>query len=614
MKVKDNLLKTLVPLIPQLTGDKRRPANRNISLIDSTWFSKFASWINGNGDSPGPIDNQSLYNKILFYSASQNPQNVQNNVIMNATNKNSSYGPNNPSIDVDTAKSDSIVSPSSSKGSIKSNVKLSYGNNQNMNQIDNSSATGEVQENTDFELLETNVFNALVTVFGGGPAISRPYMMHPVTKEANVILTPIKLNVDVDGNLVTRTADPKWTVFDFIVSIAEKLKTDPQHLRVRVDKNFIDNQCTLEQVKVNYGVNLTIDISLQAQSVNPVKFSQAGSMSGRLNNPFGSSPDRGSARSATSMPSRAFNCAANVIFNSFIFVLVQQPQIRQYFLTLDSNTLNHSDNDSTTSSAQTTDKNAAGSCSSYSKFIEAFIEYFGETEKYPGIMVRSDAVANSFFAPKPELASTRLFNLAVTVDVIIKTLFDGLGKPNDIQTNLLINIRRDIKCSKCGKITSFDDSIGCFNIKVHSKIFGKRNLHECISQIFEPHKLKEQKCSKCKDKGTIKETIKIKNLPNILILVLPRLNSGHKQKCPDVEYSKTLQMGKLSGNNSDTYELAAVVSHTGNTFSQKPKIFMRDSENREKWLFYGDTRILRANEKAAILPSTAVILLYHRIR
>ena len=719
---KEQVQKTFLPLIPQLTGEQRKPGNRNISIINFDWFRKFRDWILSNGAHPGTIDNNTLNDKINRGVA--------------------------------------------------------------------------ISEGVDFEILEINVFNALQCVFKGGPIIMRPYMMNPVSKNMEIVLKPIKIQVNIDGNVSMKTANSKWNLFEFISGIAEKNNVEVSKLRVRLangeNRAYLDNDMKLTELSE---YSLIIDLPLH--SFNTSLKNQSPSFTGLTNlrpgpgsfnkPPMFSAPKNMAQLHALNQPQNAHSSVLNssnpallnenldvsmrkvslssrddinllnrrksdipmlsvknetqsfvpsmqnqltssqskpsqagaiMFLGSFIFTFAQLDPIKKNF--------NNSifDNDkplsikdfmgsyasfTSTASIMTEESSnnfmTPNSCNALTKPNSSESEKNSITDDHQDLVIHpsdnSDSennagefcvwkpnaqaeteeedssddeqffdksetvlfkpfvnfvasaqvsrsnlsknkIASDFISYKPEFGNMRNFSPLAAVNGILKLLLDEVSNytcttprgtacnvtknferpPNDYLNNVIksfvCTVQHVFKCKKCKEVYSETENLFCIdlNLKI-KKIFKKPTLMDYLSIIFDKKKDKSVKCAKCKATGFIKKSTKIISFPDILIFVIPRINNTSEKKCPDINYSLTLQMDKFGNGSTNskafTYELTGVIAHSGgHVFTQNPKVYIR---SKSQWNFYSEQRVIPFNpsdKKSVILPSTASILFYQR--
>ena len=533
MNIRENLQKTLVPLIPQLSGNPRLKAVRNVLLLDSIWFEKFKIWILDHGALPGPITNENLYSRIV---------------------------------------------------------------NEPMN----------LKEGIDFEIMEKNVYDVLYGFFDGGPTIVRPYMINPVTEEGYTLLTPIKFEVNTEGLKFTRTADPNWTVFEFTVQISKKLVTDPKKLKLRVQREYLDKEMKMKDVKEKYGGDCVIFVDLPLQNYQPYfGVRNISTMHPTASSNFPALPSvnglsdgsSSSFKTSSSLPlSKTFQNWSTSLLLSLFFSMAHQTPIKDAFLSIQTHNEEEAHNEES--------DNQNGS------LLKSFIEYVSEVSLRPDTFVHNAIIFSDLLGKAPELASSKNLNNYNTINIALKALFDDADGKVD-QSSLLTTIKYDLKCKKCKKSFEKENRFLCIELELQRKLFKNCKLSKCVQEFFESKKLKNESCKKCKLEGTIKASVKHIHLPNVLIFIIPRDEKGSKNSF-EVNYTAKLQMSKITGRSHDEYDLTAVIAKTGsNTLSQKPKLYIR-KENSNTWNFFSEKRIIPANESSVILPSNAIVLFYKR--
>ncbi|OHT15130.1 hypothetical protein TRFO_42709 [Tritrichomonas foetus] len=555
--LRQQFIKNVVPLIPQLTGERRVSKMRNIALVDPKWFADFSDWIlnSPNGkEPPGPITNNELYQKLQ--------------------------------------------------------VGLT------------------VQEFKDFELVEENVFEVLMTCFKGGPLILRPYMTHPTTNETTVLLTPLKINVLADGNRFTRTVDPKWTIQELNIFLANKMGYDPNQTKLRFEptNEILPIDATVDDVSKKLGIDLVLDVPIitNGSNVSSNNSYTRNTMGIIPNNTHHSATSKSlctispsfsnsdhSLSSANSQPGKFFHSSVLSVVNSFVFSLAKNSLILQRLASIDQSAI---DTDSST---------------------YHFIQYAKAVGDHSNMIVPSTAFFSSL-AKGHEFSSFRYFEPQNIIQNIISSIDEKLPENAKIAPLMNITIKKTRECSKCNEKVVTVEEIPCIQLDIPSKspLFRKTSIQDCIHAFLSTKKKsisdfetcqncrestdlenkveKQLKCTKCSKITSKKETIEILNLPKLFVLSLTRFiqdKSSINKRTTDVVYPLNMSLDKFCKNSECSYNLMGVIAHSGKTVNQKCKLFLNDLKARN-WKFYNENKTISTDAKAALIPCSALMLLY----
>ena len=448
-----------------------------------------------------------------------------------------------------------------------------------------------VKEGSDYEYCDTNVFDALVNVFTGGPKIQRPYMVSPITGKGRVVISPIKFDVNIDGAVTKRTADPDWNLLEFISNVMKKEKYDVSQVGIRVGENKLSNDSTMKEIKETFGVELIVDLPLQTQigkkiTSSPTSLKAASRSFNRANN-F-------SMGSAASLPPRDFQSSITSMFNSFMYAFATTPKISQIVQGIQRENLGDD------------------------SLMAAFFDYIQEVNKFPNNLIQPQEFHSIFTRLRPELGSIRNFDSAATISAIVTNLAQQAPDQDEFSQIMCSKVTIEQKCTKCGYTEKNDIYLPCFKLEVQSKLFKKPTLQDCISAFLQLRKIghgKKDTCKKCKKKINLREQIKVQQLPDVLILTIARFvreGESMRKKSNEINYSHEISLEEITGLKKDKYELRAVVSHAGNSINQKSKVIIRDKQDKNKWLLFGELSAKIINSNSAILPGSAVFLIYQR--
>jgi ubiquitin C-terminal hydrolase len=113
----------------------------------------------------------------------------------------------------------------------------------------------------------------------------------------------------------------------------------------------------------------------------------------------------------------------------------------------------------------------------------------------------------------------------------------------------------------------------------------------------------EYKCDKCKDKSQKQRSRQISHSPDILIIQLKRFDPlGRKDKHP-IPFFSTLDLNSYrttSNKRDSTYELSAVVSHSGSTGSGHYRCAAKGAD--KCWNIFDDARVTMVKANQALDP------------
>ncbi|OHT09124.1 hypothetical protein TRFO_22136 [Tritrichomonas foetus] len=631
--MKKQIKASIISLMPQFNGMPRNQKTRNICLVDAQWFADLKEWVDSDDNTPlHKINNEDLSKKLK-----------------NGAN---------------------------------------------------------VEEIADYELVEMNVYDALVKVFGGGPAIIRPYMAHPVTKIPCVVISPIKFNINIEGNVLTRTGNPDWTVRDFLISLADKIKVQAseQRLKGADESHFLDDNMKLREVYDTVGSDLVLEMNLNVlfnhSLILPRAFSDiARNVSTGAASTSSLRLDLHTLKSVDSQSHRSQGTVVYSFLNSILFSIVKLPQftklIQSYYdaisgqQSLESNlvprsssdltlNMNHQDpptiscqqkndnqdcssNDdeddvksesesakSKSSSRSNSKSNSSKSnhstnsdsryhegCQQYNSTSsiltfdhENFIErpdtlitllndYINESNQFQNSLLTPSVYAARFFRIVPEVASNpRLFDPSLVISSIVSRLSKETN--SDLSSSFVVQILREVSCSKCNCKETFIENVTCLRFESFpSKIFKKTNLMDCFDPYLESFK-KSPKCKNCRKSSNIRESVKIANASEFLIINIARnVSSGEisprsNRKAVEVNYPLNLSLNKVKGKNVKlNYKLIEVISQA-NIKSSKSRVMIK-LDQEDNWMFYNETKAVLSNSKAALVPGSAAVLFYQKV-
>ena len=507
---RQQIIKSLVPLIPQLSGSPRSSSTRNVAIVDHAWFEKFAEWIKTGKGYPGQIRNEPLRAKV--------------------------------------------------------------------------SEKKEVAEGVDYEIVETNVWDAMTSVFSGGPVILRPFMQHPITKEAHVVMEPVKFTLLVDGKSVMRTSDPNWTVSDFKACLAEKLKFEVTRTKLRAGGDAIDDGMKMGDVPERFGTELIVDKPLTAGSLTaevpggkPFLGMSGSSLKSTSENSLGS---------ATSL-SKGYTSTVVAMFNSFVQVIAQVDPVRDVVATagdLDENTV-------------------AG------MFLAYMNELRNATNGIPQSMGLYAAVARE----SQTFAQLRYFDSAALVHEFFVALSGSLPVGHDLESIIGNHLEVVRKCPKCGNSVTEREVNSCLKVDIPTKWFRKTSIEDCINGYDGQTLNGKWECPKCHKQVDPKQSAKFISFGKILVVALTRfIRDGTNVTKRFVEINYTTKLAIPSGPKKATeYNLVGVVANSGQAVHSKFKAFAF-RKDMNAWVFFTESKVRPADAKAVIIPNTSLIFVYER--
>ena len=112
---------------------------------------------------------------------------------------------------------------------------------------------------TDYFIVENNVYDLLVQYFLGGPRLQRPLVSSPFTNEPFVILNPIKFTINYNSFQHQKTVDPSWTMNTVKEVFCHKFNLDPSRFLFQtLDNQTIDLTLPAEQVYSQFGASINL--------------------------------------------------------------------------------------------------------------------------------------------------------------------------------------------------------------------------------------------------------------------------------------------------------------------------------------------------------------------
>ena len=508
---RQQIIKSLVPLIPQLSGSPMSSSSRNVALVDRSWFEKFAEWIKTGKGYPGPIRNEPLRAKI--------------------------------------------------------------------------SEKKKVVAGTDYETVETNVWDAMSSVFSGGPVILRPFMQHPLTKEAQVVMVPLKFTILVDGKAMTRTADPEWTVSDFKACLAEKLKFDVARTKIRAGGDTVDDGMKVGAVPERYGTELILDKPLTAGSLT-TDITGGKPFLGMASASLKSTSEH-SMGSATSL-SKGYQSTVVAMFSAFVQVISQVGPVKDIVM----------------SAGELDEGTVAG----------MFLAYLNEFRTAPNSIPQSMGLYAAVARENPQFAQLRYFDSAALVHAFFVALSGSLPVGHDLETIIGNQAEVSRKCPKCGNTVTETESTSCLKVDIPSKWFRKPSIEDCIGGYEGETLSGKWECPKCHKQVEPKQSAKFISLGKILVVSLTRFirdGTNVTKKFVDINYSTKLSLSGITKKSTDNYNLVGVVAHGGQAIHYKFKSFAF-RKDLNSWVFFTESKMRQADAKAAIIPNTSLIFVYER--
>jgi ubiquitin C-terminal hydrolase len=113
------------------------------------------------------------------------------------------------------------------------------------------------------------------------------------------------------------------------------------------------------------------------------------------------------------------------------------------------------------------------------------------------------------------------------------------------------------------------------------------------------------KCNKCKDESKKYRPRHIAHSPDLILIQLKRFNGQGRKDSYPVPFSTTLDLNPyrtLSNRANSTYELSAVVSHSGTSSSGHYRCAAKGANNC--WSIFDDSSVTMAKTAEVIKPGT----------
>lgn len=441
-------------------------------------------------------------------------------------------------------------------------------------------------EGVDFEIVELNVYDALFSIFGGGPVIRRPFMTNPTTRVGNAVVYPIKVNIVVDGVTKQRTIDPAWTVYDLKKFLAEKMKFDSFHctLRPQNQNSTPDDQMNMKDVVEQFGINLCIDLPLSGST----SISDFSSTANKASSSASIGLTDASYGSQTSTNTRQTGISA--IFLSLMNSIARNSLIQEKFA--NEEIVNHVFPEGSSA--------------------KIWISYIQDISRSFHSTIPAKNIFSLIAEERPELTSMRSLNIEDTFQTFLHVIDNDMPENFRIDSIFSSKIHIESRCSKCGSSFSEEVSSCVFDLEIPQKWFRKASLSDAIDNYLTNRTNDAFSCPKCKKTTSARMLTTILSLPPVLIFSLQRDSRDNVagKKRAELTYSATLDLFKyLPNSSSSKYKLVGIVSLSGQIVHQKYKSYVFDYRTKE-WLFFNESRARITDPNSVIMPDSALLLVY----
>lgn len=415
----------------------------------------------------------------------------------------------------------------------------------------------ELVEGRDFEIVESNVYEFLAKMFGGGPQIQRPFLPNPSTHQGDVVLKPIKFRITMDGEEIARTVNPTWTSEEIKMIVAKHVKKDAADLILwNFETNrIIPDSISAKEILAQFGPRLKIlqKIKMPGSQSSPLYFDHQ-------------SPVTAGSVCAGSTNSRT--TAQNAI-QSCVIALMQAVAALPPVVA-------HVRDDGTEFGAYI---NQGTICN----VTEDLLQFMMETAK---------------------LGSHSRLNLAG----ILSNLVDFMHARDVFGFQAM----QTLQCKKCKQKKEVVQELIALDCDLRTKSSKKVKLEECIDKWCKG--VESGECEKCKSIQKMKSRVAVEALPPVLAFTFKKQREAGAGKIAPVVimFPPEFNAGKLFGGPAAMYKLYAVVSFYGHIMNQRFKTCLyQESENR--WMIANEAR-LRPIESSLVFSSDngAVALFYVR--
>ena len=428
----------------------------------------------------------------------------------------------------------------------------------------------DISEHVDFIIVEKSVWTALYDFFQGGPAIFRPAIAHPRTKDVCVIIYPLKYIIYNSGKSVSLVIHPDWTFGEFFEYLAERYQFDMNLSKIYVpDTDTSFNMTDIIKDQKHLGTYLKLD-------TNKDPLFQENTLA------FGLDEDVQQLKENFVVT----NYVIYPLFFGFMSIISHS----KLFYRLISDEISNEDSSKMNDSVRIVNH----------YIHQAKLKYYQSSllEKF----------FKNLIYQHEELENLRHFEGYELIKAIMKSLFIKKESLDDISTTY----SSTYLCPLCQYAHETFVSDTNLLLNIPKKTFGTPTIVDCIKSHFSGKQTEDSFfCERCNKKVTGIVSRVLETLPKLLIIDLFRFiraESDYERSILSVQNLERFSIND-SRNILIKYKLIGVVSHFGTPNKPKYKTVVKD-ELSNLWLFFNESRIRVLDEDDPFSKVPAQVLIY----
>ena len=453
----------------------------------------------------------------------------------------------------------------------------------------------DIQYKVDFDISDEETFDFMLSVFGGGPKITKKFSVHPCTLSPCVILEPLQLSIRTENKgIFQKTVSPDWLFSDLKPHVCRAVRVNVS------DVVFADNM----REKINETMRIGDYIKEHGPTVRLTKHQRSthSALLATLPHTFvskqSSVPSVQSKSLSSTLPQhRLFpfpnglvNLGNTCFFNASIQCLARLKPLYQYVLS----------DEYLLSINRTNTKGSNG---------EIAIQFRNllENMSRPSSIVNPRALRNAFNKKYPAFANFLQHDAHEALNALLDTLHEDLQYNGESFISKIFygKVKSTITCSVCHKQTSNLETFMILSLPLSDN-----SIEECIKTLTRPETLDSKNmwhCDNCQVNVNASRVSNIEQLPQILILQLNRFHNLSKKDDKYIKYDQTLDLSSFIGF-APPLKLVAVIYHYGEIDNGHYTASVLDQE-QNKWYLFND---MSANQirPTEVISQHAYILFY----